>query len=238
MKILFYILLIFSIIIVSCTKDNERKTEYVKLDTFNKLIVNSTFDIYLIEDSCFSIEINANETVIENITYTVTDSVLRLDNTTSFKWLSPKNNQIDIYIHSKNLSLVELNQTCHLQTINPITSESFGLILKSKTNQATLELDCNSFYYWNNFPCGGKLTLSGMVNDLKIWNYAILTVDAKELIAKYAEVENNSQSDCTVNVTEKLNYSIRNSGDIYLYGNPSKIIKEEVNSKGKLIRVK
>jgi len=235
MKYLYYILVIISVLLISCTKEEERRTEYVKLDYFKKIVVNSTFDIFLTEDTCFNIEIEAHKNVIKNITYKITDSILIIDNTKSLKWLSPKNNQINIYIHSRYLGEVELNQTCHLQTLNPIKSESFGLILKSKTNQATLDLDCNSFYYWNNFPCGGKLTLSGQVNKLKIWNYAILTVDAKSLIAKHAIVENNAQTDCTVNVTESINYSIRNSGNIHLFGKPNSIVKEEVNSSGKLI---
>ena len=236
MKYILYILLILSIVTVSCSKEENRKTSFKKLNSFNKIIVNSTFDIYLVEDTCFSIEINANTDIISNISYVIEEETLTLDNSTKFKWLSPKDNQVDVYIHSKGLSLVEMNQTSHLKTLNPIVSNSFGLVLKSKSNQATLDLDCNSFYYWNNFPCGGKLTLRGKVNNLKIWNFAIFAVDAKDLIAKKAIVENNSQSDCIVNVTEHINYSIRNSGNIYLYGNPS-INKGELSSSGKLIEV-
>ena len=238
MRLFFYISLLIILITVSCTKEENKRTEYIKLNSFDKILVNSTFDIYLIEDTCESIEINANEDLIKNISHTVTDGRLILDNSTAYKWLNPKENQIDIYIHYQKLSLVELNQTCHLQTINPIKSESFGLILKSKTNWASLDLECNSFYYWNNFPCGGKLSLKGRVSNLKIWNFAILTVDAKGLLAKRAVVENHSQSDCTVNVSERLEYSIMNSGNIYLYGNPSQIKEGEISASGRLIRTK
>jgi len=91
------------------------------------------------------------------------------------------------------------------------------------------------FYYWNDFPCGGLLTLSGKAESLKLWNYAILSVDAKYLTAKTAIVENNSQGDCTVNVGEKLNYSITNKGNINLYGSPTEIIEGVLNSSGQLI---
>ncbi len=228
-------LLSFILIFLSCSKDDERESRIVKLSAFEEIEVNDFFDIYLIEDSCFSIEIIAHEDIIDNISYSITDSTLELDNSSSMSWLNPKDNKVDLYIHSKPLKKVFLNETCHLQTQTPITSNSFGLIMKSKTNQATLTLDCNNFYYWNDFPCGGKLTLDGETESLKLWNFAILSVDAKYLIAKTAIVENNSQGDCTVNVSEKLTYSITNKGNICVYGDPSQIIEKETSSSGRLI---
>ncbi len=229
-------LLSFMLILLSCSKNNERQSRTVKLSDFEEIEVNNSFDIYLVEDSCFSIEIIAHEDIIDNISSSITDNTLELSNSSSLSWLSPKDNKVDLYIHSKPLKKVYLNETCHLQTLSPITSHSFGLIMRSKTNQATLTLDCNNFYYWNDFPCGGKLTLNGKTESLKLWNFAILSVDAKYLIAKTAIVENNSQGDCIVNVSEKLNYSITNKGNINLYGSPTEIIDGVLSSSGQLIK--
>ena len=79
---------------------------------------------------------------------------------------------------------------CDIKTSNPITSNEFGLVLMGKVNHANLELDCNNFYYWNNFPCGGNLTLYGKTNILDLWNFAIMSIDAKNLIAQNAKIEN------------------------------------------------
>ncbi len=105
-----------------------------------------------------------------------------------------------------------------------------------KANQANLELACNSFYYWNNFPTGGKLTLTGAVDILTLWNTAIMSVDAKELTARSALVDNSSKENCEITVLEKLEYSISGVGDIHLYGSPREIIENEISSSGRLIQ--
>ena len=232
-KYLYFLVLI--VFFWSCSKPEALESKFVKLEAFDKIAFNNPFDIYLTEDTCYSLEIIADGDRIKNIDYSLVDSVLTLTNRTKFKWLKPTKNKIEIYIHSKPLKKVWLNETCHLHTLNPITSESFGLILKSKMNEATLDLDCRGFYYWNNFPCGGKLTLKGKAHHIKLWNYAILTIDAQELTTQEALVENNSQGDCTVNVSEELVYSITNSGNINLYGNPNRVIKNEISSSGRLV---
>ena len=108
--------------------------------------------------------------------------------------------------------------------------------MASKLNEAVLQLNCTTFYYWNNHPCGGKLTLSGTVQNLRIWNFALMSVEAKDLTAYDALVENSSQGDCEVTVTGKLEYSIKNSGNIYLHGHPPQIVLKEKTSTGELIQ--
>ncbi len=211
-------------------------TRFSELSPFTEIEFNNCFDVYLNEDTIYSIEIIANEEMIGDIAFEVQDSVLMINNYASGKWLTPRKNKIQLYINSKQLSKVNANETCNIETISPITSNEFCLVLKSKANEASLELACNSFCYWNNFPCGGKLTLSGTVENLTLWNFAIMYVDAKNLIAKNALVENNSEGDCEVTVTNKLEYSIKGTGNIHLYGSPLEIIKIDLTSSGQLIQ--
>ncbi|MBI9069377.1 MAG: DUF2807 domain-containing protein [Salinivirgaceae bacterium] len=151
--------------------------------------------------------------------------------------MSPDKNKIELHIHYKSIREIYAHETCNIQTKNPITSNSFGLVFESKANEANLELDCGTFYYWNNFPCGGKLTLYGHTKELKLWNYALTTVDAYNLFTSFAIVENSSKGDCIINVAEELNYAIKGEGNIVLFGNPGKINETETGtfSTGKLI---
>jgi hypothetical protein len=232
--------IIFSIFslacLVSCKKENMHERRFSVLDPFNKIELNSPFDVYLNESNSNSIEIIGYEEVIRNVTFSIDSNVLKIGNPSHSKWLTPRKNKIELYINSEQLSGVTANETCNINTLTPITSDKFGLVLASKANEANLELDNHNFYYWNNFPCGGKLILSGKTDELKIWNYAIMSVDAKNLIAKYALVENSSKGNCEVTVLNKLEYSIFGAGDIHLYGSPPEIIKIQVTSSGQLIQ--
>lgn len=236
MKRKLIIIFISVILFNSCKKDRLTDNIYSDLLAFNEIELNSTFDIYLKEDSSFSINIVGDKSIIENVTYKIENKVLKINNDSRFKWLTPKKNKIEIYINSKPLKRVSANQTCFIRTLSPITSDEFGIVLSNKANQASLELNCKIFYYWNNFPCGGKLTLNGKTEFLKIWNYAIMSVDARNLNANNAIVENNSKGNCDVTVLNRIEYSITGEGDINLYGSPSEIVEKQMSSSGQFIK--
>lgn len=216
-----YIFLLFVfILLISCKKNNDEITIKAELSEFTEIEINSNFDVFIEEDTAFSIEITGFEKSISKVTYSIEFGVLKIDNEQKYRFTHPKTNKITLHIRSKPLRKLTSNETCYIRTINPITSTDFGLVFKSKANFADLELQGNVFYYWNNFPCGGKLKLSGATEELKIWNTAILSVDAKNLLSDYALVENSSKGICEVNVVNKFEYSILGSGNVELYGNP------------------
>ncbi len=223
-------------LLFSCKKENQQNTTiYKNLSEFSKIELNGVFDVYLKQDSVYSIEIVGNENWVGNIVFKVENEILKIDNQAKGKWLKPKEDKVKIYISSNRPKMIFANETCNIETLNPIISDEFGIVMSSKLNQANLELNCNTFYFWNNFPCGGKLTLRGNAEILKIWNFAIMSVDAKNLTTEYALIENSSKGNCEVFVTNKMEYSIHGIGDIHLYGNPKELILNEISSTGKLL---
>jgi len=236
MKTKFIFILACFIFFNSCKKDGDELVERKEpLPFFSKVQMHSTFDVYLIQDTVFSIKFVGAKKMIDDLTYTITDSTLSISNDFNPKWLNPKISKPAVYISCNNIEQVTLNEACMLRTVNPITSPNFGLIAANKLNEADLELNCQTFYYWNNAPCGGKITLRGNCTNLKIWNFALMAVDAKNLTASYALVENWAKADCHVKAIDKMEYSILGKGNIYLYSTPTELIEKQVTSTGKLI---
>lgn len=232
-----YIFLIFSICFLSCRKGDIELSKTIALPYFERIELNEVFEVYLTQDTTFSLQIECIDKSMDKIKYSVENNILTIDNKTKYKWLHPKDNKVKLYIHVDKIKSITANETCYIKTTNPIISNEFGLILKSKLNNANIELNCNSFYYWNNHPCGGELVLRGKTESLKIWNFALMAVDATNLLTKYALIENSSKSDCKVNVLQHLDYSIFGTGNIYLYGNPKEIKLHNQTSTGKLIKL-
>lgn len=234
-----YSLFIISILLISVSCEREENEKHVLFSTkpFSEVELNSSFNVYLIEDSIFSLEIFASEENLDNISYQIENEVLKINNERKYSWTTPQTNKIDIYIRSGALSKVVAKESGVIQTLAPITTEEFGLILENKSNEVNLDLNCGTFYYWDYNKCGGKLTLTGECKDLKIWNYAIMSVDAQHLIVPNAQIVNGSQGNCRINVTDKLEYSIEGTGNIYLYSKPEEIIQNSLNSSGRLIQL-
>lgn len=224
------------LILFGCRKISVEESSRKDLAPFDKVWLNSSFEVYLSEGSEYSVRIDADKDLLEHIKIDVKDSLLTIYNDKKLKWLTPTRNAVKIYITAPPLKSVTANETCFIRTLTPITSQEFGMIFLSKLNNADLNLDCDVFYYWNNYPCGGTLTLDGSCNWLKLWNAAIVDVQAKNLNAKNAEVSNNSKGDCVIRVSEFLKYTLNGEGNIEVYGNPVEIIEyEESLGQGKLI---
>lgn len=236
MKQFTFFTLLFTTLFFSCSKDHEEEVRIRKdLGVFHEVNLNSAFEVVLIQDSVYYVEIVTVESLKKDMEVKLENEVLSFTNTKRFKWTNPENNTPTLYIHCAEFKKVNANESCNFTTPTPITSKEFGIILKDKANYANLQLNCESFFYWNNFPTGGKLTLSGSTKELKIWNTAIMSVDAKNLVTEYALVENDSKGICEVNVTHKIEYKITGNGDIHLYGQPTEIVETAPSIGGKLV---
>ena len=225
-------------VFASCGADDpEQATEFSVLPPFNEIHVNSVFHIILEQDTSFSIRLSGNKEMMEGVKYTVENGILTLTNESRMAWLKPEDHLVELHIRADRTKRIMVTETCFIETVNPIITEEFGLVTGNKYAEANLELNNNIFYCWNNFPCGGKLTLEGNTQSLRIWNYVIMSVDARNLTTRHALVENYSKGDCTVNVKEIMEYSIFGEGNIYLYGNPNEIVPKEITGSGELLRM-
>lgn len=235
MRITIFISLIGMLLLAGCDKSGKKAiTIEESTAPFHTVELNDVFDVALVEDSVFYIEIIGSPKMVEGVEFRVQDSTLYLDRKNGNRWYRPGSNEVQVVIHAKPLELVVANKSCFVSTVNPITSYEFGLVFKDKSSHGKLDLNCYSFYFWNNEPTGGYLELSGNTYFLKLWNAAIMTVDAKNVTANYARIENYSKGDCTVTVNDHFDYVITGFGNIHLYGSP--VINEiQDTGEGKLI---
>jgi hypothetical protein len=234
------IVVLLFLLFIACDEDNGNEAAvYETLSPFNALELNSVFDVYLIQDTIDAIRVTADESVINNIVFRVDNEILRINNSAELKWLQPATNKVKLFIHFRTLSKIWPNETCSITTLNPIQVREFSIIMGHHPKLAVmnLELDCETFYYWNNHQCGGKLTLRGQVQYLTVLSFGLMSVEADGLRSEYALIENNSKGDCKVHVSSQLEYSIRSVGNIYLQGSPASIIPGEISSSGRLIKV-
>lgn len=205
------------------------------LAEFDTLTLNSVFEVHLIQGTENKIRLEGAKKILEKINLTFDKNTLVIENSYQGNWMHPSKNKVKLHITINQISRINANETCNIQTDNTLIGDEIGLVMTSKLNEATLDINCNSFYYWNNFPCGGRINLSGNVNDLKIWNVALMAVDASDLIANYVIVDNASKGDCKVTCLNALTYKLSGEGNLYVRGNPAQIVKIEESSTGKLI---
>lgn len=234
-KITTTFVLVLVLLLGGCSKYKQRVSKDVDLNAFHTIQLEDSFVIELMESNGNSMQIEAAEAYLDDVSFTVQDSVLIIDNKAKNKWLHPKNNKIKLKISCEQLKKIVAYQSCDIKTIEPITTYEFGIIIGGKVNMADLEFANSIVYCWNYIPCGGTLTFRGSAETLKIWSNAIMTVDAKKLQVKNAYVEHKGKNDLWITVSDYLKYTLTANGNIHCYGNPLTIDEVEDSGEGQLM---
>ncbi len=239
-----FILLIFSFVLLgACKKGHycdciESAGDYIidtiQIESFDTLLVNDVFTINLVQDSVDYAVVKAYEAFYENILFEVTDNTLNIDNLHNCTWTKPKKNEVEIDFHYKDISKIIVEEPSVFNSINDMQGDEIGIIFNCHVVEANLKLNARVFFYWN--TNGGMLNLEGKVDELKIWNTTLGSVNALNLNAQKVLVENNSVGDCLVNVQKDLKTKIKNTGNVYYTGEPEYIDAEINENSGKLLK--
>lgn len=235
MRIFYGFILLISLF--ACGKEKTQMKEIILADEFNVLTIDSRFDVVLTQSNTQSLLIAGHPNSVESVEFSILDKELRISSTGGNAWLRPKNNRTTLYISVKELKRINVNETGSLECSNELTGDEIGLVTTGKLAVANLKLNCGTFYFWNNFPCGGKITLEGNVQVLKLWNHALMQIDALQLNTIDSEIENNSQGDISTSTLNSIKYSIKGSGNIKLKGNPPLIFPLNSEGSGQLIQL-
>ena len=226
---------VFILVLLSCGKEPKTASREMEVGSFHTLTIDNRFDVVLTQGTKEAVTVSGHPSLIEKVSCNLHDGELRVSSSFKTAWLRPKNNRVTVHITVENLKRLNINETGSLICTNPLTGEEIGLICTGKLADVSLQLNCNTFYTWNNFPCGGKLTLAGSVHYLKIWNYALMQVDALDLQTDISLIENYSKGDVTTSTQNQLVYRIDGEGNIRVNGTPSFVETLSSSGAGKLI---
>lgn len=221
----------------SCNKDGAGDiiTRSVPTPEFRFIVIEGTFDVFLIQDTVCSVTFTGEKRIVDRCTAEMSGQTVVLRGSKRGEFLHPNEQTTAVYIHVDTLERINVHEDCAIRTQNALTGNEIGLVVGTRFLDADLELACNVFYYWNN-PDGTHLRLTGTTNQLKIWNAGLGSVDASNVTSAYVEVENGSQSDCKVRAIQKLEYSLTSIGNIIYFGNPPELVRKTVDGTGELIK--
>ena len=219
MKLTYLLIIALCFTFVSCKKEQTISVEH-GLGEFDTLVFSDVFDVTLIQGTENKIKVMGSSKFVAHVDWETTNNTLKIRNNSKKKWLNPTTNKIHLEVTVNGIARIIANETCAIKSQNELIGNELGLILKSKLNHASLQLNCNTFYYWNNFPCGGTITLKGQCHTIKLWNYALMQINATQLQTSIGEIENTSKGDIHLWCSDSITYKINGTGNIYVRGNP------------------
>jgi hypothetical protein len=204
-------------------------TETRSINGFNKISVEDNINLFITEDSIFSLTVEAGSNLISLIKTDVTDSCLYLKNNNRCNWVRNFKDKVNVYL------------TC--RKINGITYKGSGNITATDT------LHVNNFQLddWNgsgtiDLILAGNRTAINLHTgpaDLSVRGTSALTylyfagngkADLQHFVSDFCFVNNKSTNSCYVNAAKELYAKISSIGDIYYTGTFYKLTSDIAGS--------
>lgn len=207
-------------------------TELHYFDSIGTLNIEGVFEVELVQDSSYYIEVIAPKEVAKGIDFEMKGDSLSCYNYNMCFWRRDFDRP-NLRIHFPFIYEIWVYESSYLYSIEEITT-NFRLVVATGLAEADLLFNNRDVYFFINKTSGGRYTFKGKTGKTFFMNFNTGLYDMSELISETARVQNYSVIDVSVNVIDNLYVQIHNTGNILYHGNPQ-IIYDSVSSTGKVI---
>lgn len=192
------------------------------LPAFDSIEVNDYVNVFISQDTLYSVLVEAGKNIIGGIETTVNSGNLQIGNNNSCNWIRSYNKPINVYIRTPRLLKIYYNSSGNLSTLNTLTGDS--LKLEVWGGCGTISLDLNIYSGSFALQIGtSDIHLTGICGIVSMYTGDFGLIDARNLSSGYAYIANKSSNDCYIQVHQELRAKIQSIGNIYYTGNPKEI---------------
>jgi hypothetical protein len=231
-------------VLFACKKPNERAcwksageqtAKVIPVANFSKLELYEHIKYTLIQDSMDFIEIKAGRNLIDLIDVASLNSVLKIENKNKCNFLGYKKRKVEVEIHFKSLTAIYFKGTDSLIGKGKLNFDKLTVEIEDGAGSLSFDLNANGLNFLN--PHGwGDFTLKGATKSLRVDVDGSGYFDTRGLeVQDSIAVISLSPISSKVNAAScKLKVELNGEGDLWYYGIPSILLKNEY-SKGRVI---
>lgn len=241
----FLLMLFVTLNMVSCKKTADRSclkatgkiiSKTISPGSFNKLYLMEHIEYVLVQDSISFVQLEGGENLLGFIDCTISSGELTIQNNNKCKFLRYKNGKIKAEVHFTQLTDIIFQGTEQLTNKKTWTFNYLNIVLKDTGGSMNLSGFQGSYLNLVNTHGWGDITMNGSVNYFRADMDGNGFFDSRNFLVK------DSVSITSVSSTiSKLNASncllkaqLTGSGDVWYYGIPMKIEKQEMGT-GRLV---
>jgi hypothetical protein len=241
----FFLILLLAFIIISCKKPEERsclkrsgdKTkEIVTTGEFNRLSLMEHLSYVLVQDTVSYVVLEGGKNLLGFVDCSNMENQLTIANNNKCKFLRYKTGDIQVEIHFKKIDQLIFQGTQLLTNRGEWNFDQLEVILKDTGGSMNLTNFNGSVFKLINVHGWGDITLSGGVNYFQAEMNGNGYFDSRNFnVQDSISVISNSSTISKLNSENcSLKAQLKAMGDLWYYGNPSQIWKQEL-AKGKLV---
>ena len=203
-------------------------TEDRSVSDFNKLKVSSGIDVIIKYGDSESLEIEADDNLIEHIRTEIVDGTLKIFTNKNIR----KARSMTVYLEYKELNSIRISSAGDVSGQNKMVTDKLKIDISSAGD---LDLEVEAEEIICDISSSGDAHLSGTADLLEVDLSSAGDLHAFELITKNCNVSCSSAGDARVYATEELDLRCSSAGNIY-YKGEAELVSSHSSSAGSIVK--
>ncbi len=206
-------------------------TEKREVSGFTKLVIEDKINVYLTEDSVFSVVVECGEKLQKKILTEITGDLLRISNSNNCNFMRSYKYPINVYIHMPNVISIEHLGNGTVKAMNAITSDTLDV---AAYGAGDVILTLNTYKFVSHMMGTADIYVSGQSGHHLCYALGNGFMQAEDLQTGYTWLFSNTTGDMKVKAADILDVKIRSTGNVYYGGNPP-VLLQDITGDGKLL---
>ncbi|MCX6315810.1 MAG: DUF2807 domain-containing protein [Bacteroidetes bacterium] len=226
-------LLASSCVFVGCKRikgNGVIKTETRDAGTFHSVEAGGSVDIYLKQDSVYSVKLEGDENLLPYITIDNRNGVLKVHEKSKVR-LSPTRS-LKIFISAPNFQEVKGSGSSDIISQNTLTSKERISIRISGAGDMNLNLDAPVVKA--SLSGAGEITLKGRTRDFEVSGSGSSNINCYELLTENTSVQISGAGDAKVFASVKLVVNVSGAADVRYKGNAT--VEKRISGAGSVTK--
>lgn len=207
------------------------KVENRTISSFDAVYVSGNADLYVKEDSVFSVRIETDENLMEYIITELDGSTLKIRSKDGVNLKSSRS--IKVFVSAPSFKHFKASGACDIFSENKITSSATIGIDISGASDVKMELMAPMVEA--ELSGAGSLTLSGQTKDFSVDGSGSTDINCFDLQTEYTDIELSGAGNANVFASVKLDVRVSGAADVRYKGNAT--VNQKISGAGSVKKV-
>jgi len=195
----------------------DQTSERRAIEPFVDLYAEGRVNVLLVQDTLNYAIISYGENAVAGIEIRMEGNALRIEETNTCDWMRKVDPLPEVELHYTSFQNLFTKSAAEVRFQNEFITDTFKVEINDAAGSVFMQLQCADLSIIGHTGAT-DVTAEGTAENLYIYNSSYAPIHTELLVARVASVHNNSSGDTHVRATERLNTTIEEDGDIYLYG--------------------
>jgi len=189
-----------------------------ELIAFDSVRIGRRMQLVLVEDTVNYIIVEAGNKIQENITTTISNGLLSIENTNKCNWVRSYKVPVIIELHFNNLKHVQIEGSTNVESRDTLKQDELTFEFRDSAGDVNLLVN-NKKLSIIQHTGASDVVVRGKTDDLVVYMASLASGDYDELFAKTVYVQTLSSSFCRVFASDSFYFIVDGDGSIFYKGN-------------------